>query len=122
MSLASSLLDESQSESSFLTGCKSALWNATQYHRTGGLEPASRYSQAVAVETHRPQSPPSPPLHAQRSSAETTNDDIHNTHNRLRRRFAAILDDLDQSSLLLPLPFDDVGSEENGGQDADELD
>ena len=53
---------------------------------------------------------------------ETTNDDIHNTHNSLRRRFAAILDDLDQSSLLLPLPFGDVGSEEIGGQDADELD
>ena len=53
---------------------------------------------------------------------ETTNDDIHNTHNRLRRHFAAILDDLDQSSLLLPLPFGDVGSEENGGQDVDELD
>ena len=67
---------------------------------------------------------PAPPTLGRRAfiSVETTNDDIHNTHNRLRRRFAAILDDLDQSSLLLPLPFDDVGSEENGGQDADELD
>ena len=67
---------------------------------------------------------PRPPTLGRRAfiSAETTNDDIHNTHNRLRRRFAAILDDLSQSSLLLPLPVGDVGSEENGGQDADELD
>ena len=118
MSLASSLLDEPQSESSFLTDCKSALWNATQYHRTGGLEPASRYWLENVCRS------PRPPTLGRRAfiSAETTNDDIHNTHNRLRRRFAAILDDLDQSSLLLPLPFGDVGSEENGGQDADELD
>ena len=65
-SLASSLLDEPHSESSFLTDYESAQWNVSQYPQTGGLRPTSRYSQAVAVETHRPQSPPSPPLHAQR--------------------------------------------------------
>ena len=66
MSLASSLPDELHSESSFLKDYKSAPQDASQYPRTGGLRPASRYSQAVAVETHRPQSPPLPPLHAQR--------------------------------------------------------
>ena len=157
MSLASSLPDELHSESSFLKDYESAPQDASQYPRTGGLRPASRYSQAV--EAYRPQSPPSPPLHAQRFSlpprpglqqtrtsdwlenvrrsprppspgrrafisAETTNDDIHSMHNRLRRRIAALLDDLDQSPPLLPLslPFGDVGSEENGGQDADEPD
>ena len=45
-------------------------------------------------------------------------------HNRLCRRIAALLDDLDQNPPLLPLslPFGDVGGEENGDQDADELD
>ena len=66
MSLASSLPDKPYSESSFLTDYESAPRNASQYHRTGSLRPASRYSQAV--EAYRPQSPPSPPLHAQRFS------------------------------------------------------
>ena len=45
-------------------------------------------------------------------------------HNRLRRRIAALLDDLDQSppSFPLSLYFGDAGSEENGGKDVDELD
>ena len=54
--------------------------------------------------------------------AGAANGGTHDMHNRLRRCIVALLDDLDQSSLLLPLPFGDVGSEENGGQDADELD
>ena len=134
MSLASSLPDEPHKESSFLADYESAPRNASRYPRTGGLRPASRYSQAV--EAYRPQSPPSPPLHAQRFSlpprpglqqtrtsewpenvrrsprppslgrracisAETTNDDIHSMHNRLRRRIAVPLDDLDQSPPLL---------------------
>ena len=58
------------------------------------------------------------------SAAETTNDDTHIAHNRLRRCIMALLDDLDQIPPLLPLslPFGDVGGEENGDQDADELD
>ena len=83
MSLASSLPDKLHSESSFSTDYESAPRNASQYHRTGSLRPASRYSQTVAVETHRPQSPPSPPLHAQRSSLPKGLDSPTNQDKRL---------------------------------------